>query len=243
MEKSESGHPIYRYGEREKDFEFAAGDLENIDRITDHIERHIGPIKTVYHELISDLVHIDVHMVEPTPQRNYYTLVTSGMSDRPMKVPEGCDEYRFAELMISLPPDWPMAEEAWKEEAYYWPVRLLKILARFPHEYDTWLGPMHTVPNGNPPAPFANNTKLCGAILLPGVTVPPGFHRLEAPGRTILFHSVIPLHANEMEQKLKVGGEALFEGFDRHDVSEVLDPFRPSSLIDIPRKKWWQFGR
>jgi hypothetical protein len=242
MEESESGQPIYRYDKPEKDFELAMGDSENIDRITEHIECHIGTVKMVYHELVSDLVHIDIHMVEPTPQRNCYTLVTSGMSDRPMTVPEGCEELRFAELMISLPPDWPMGEEAWKDENYYWPVRMLKFLARFPHGYDTWLGPMHTIPNGNPPAPFASNTKLCGAILLPGVTVPPGFHRLEAPGKTILFHSVVPLHADEMDLKLKVGGEALFDGFDKHGVSEILDPARPSS-VGGGTKRWWKFGR
>lgn len=242
MEKSESGQPICRYDKPKKDFEFATGDPENIDRIADHVERHIGRVKMVYHELISDLVHVDIHMVEPTSERNYYTLVTSGMSDRPMTVPEGCEEFRFAELMISLPPDWPMGEEAWKDEKYYWPVRMLKFLARFPHGYDTWLGPMHTIPNGNPPAPFASDTKLCGAILLPGVTVPPGFHRLEAPGKDILFHSVIPLHADEMDLKLKAGGEALFEGFDKHGVSEILDPSRPSSAGG-GKRKWWQFGR
>jgi hypothetical protein len=27
---------------------------------------------------------VDVHVVEPRKKRNYYTLVTSGMNDRPM---------------------------------------------------------------------------------------------------------------------------------------------------------------
>jgi hypothetical protein len=82
MEQSESGAPIYRHENREREFEFAIGDSENIDRITEHIEAHVGPVATVFHEVISDLVHVDIHIVEPRPARNCYTLVTSGMSDR-----------------------------------------------------------------------------------------------------------------------------------------------------------------
>lgn len=42
-----------------------------------------GVLAFVWHELVSDLVHLDVHVAEPTPARPYYTVVTSGMSDRP----------------------------------------------------------------------------------------------------------------------------------------------------------------
>ena len=78
---------------------------------------------------LSDLVHIDIHMVEPTPEKNYYTLVTSGMSDRPMNAPAECGELRYAEIAISLPPDWPLTQEAFADENNYWPLRWLKILA------------------------------------------------------------------------------------------------------------------
>lgn len=57
---------------------------------------------------------------------------------------------RYAELVISLPPFWPLDEQSWRDERHYWPVRLLKTLGRLPHEYDTWLGVGHTIPNGDP---------------------------------------------------------------------------------------------
>lgn len=237
MERSESGNPIYRYDQREREFELAAGDSENIERISAHIEECVGPVASVYHELISDLVHIDVHMVAPTPERDFYTLVTSGMSDRAMHVPEGLEDYRYCELMIALPADWPMDQEAWKDDANYWPVRMLKYLARFPHEYETWLWAMHTIPNGDPPEPFAVNTQLSGVILLPPLTVRPEFHQLVVDdAKTIHFHAIIPLHANEMDLKLKKGAEALFDGFDRDGVSELLNAGRGSTLRP---KRWW----
>lgn len=237
METSESGSPIYRYEQKKRDFEFAIGDSENIDRISDHIEAHIGPVANVFHEMISDLVHIDIHVVEPSPERNCYTLVTSGMSDRAMKVREGCEDFKFSELMISLPPDWPMTQASWEDEANYWPIHMLKFLARFPHVYETWLWSMHTIPNGDPPAPFAPNTQMTGVILLPPVMLPPSFWELViSPEKTIHFHALIPLHSDEMDLKLKSGAEALFEGFKKYSVTEILDPRRASV---VAKKRWW----
>jgi hypothetical protein len=99
-EISESGAPIYRHQPRQRGFELAGGDEQTIAGVVRHITEHIGPPRFVFHELFSDLVHVDVHLVDPTPERNYYTLVTSGMSDRPMTVPKGAEALRFAELLI-----------------------------------------------------------------------------------------------------------------------------------------------
>jgi hypothetical protein len=85
---------------------------------------------------------------------------------------------RFVELMVTLPGMWHLDQDSFKDEAWYWPIRLRKELARFPHKYSTWLGFAHTVPNGDPAEPYAPGTKFCGAIILPSVTVPDGFHRL-----------------------------------------------------------------
>lgn len=242
MERSESGQPIYRHKGREREFEPAVGHSETIGQIEQHIERHIGPIVNVYHELMSELVHIDVHIVEPTAERDYYTLVTSGMSDRPMNAPEGAEHLRYAELVLGLPADWPMEQDDWKNDENYLPVRLLKFLARFPHEYDTWLWSLHTVPNGDPPQPYAGNTTLCGAMLLPPITTDEEFWELAADDeKRIHFFGVVPLHADEMELKLKEGADSLFDGFDEHGVSEVLDPGRPSTA-DKP-SGWFGFGR
>src|SRR5437764_869184 len=103
--QSPSGNPIIAHAPRKKDFELAFGDNENIDRVSEHVERHFGKIEMVWHEMVSDVVHIDVHWVKPTPERNYHALVTSGMSDRPMTVPEGAEAFRYSELLVCLPPD------------------------------------------------------------------------------------------------------------------------------------------
>ena len=40
-----------------------------LDPISSHIERHLGPIDNVLHEIVSDVVHIDLHHVRPTAER------------------------------------------------------------------------------------------------------------------------------------------------------------------------------
>ena len=246
-----TGQPIYRHRERSIPFQPAAGDSENIERISEHVERHVGPVAGVYHEILSDLVHVDVHVVNPTPERDCYTLVTSGMSDAPMNVPPGAEDVRYAELLIQLPPDWPLdklnavagkkgaegAAERAESERWYWPVRWLKQLARMPHEYDTWLGVGHTVPTGDPPEPYADDTRLCCMLVLPPLTVAEEFATLEVnPDKVIHFYSLMPLHADEMNLKLNSGTEALIELFEQHRVSTIVDPQRKSV---VPRRKWF----
>ena len=239
-EHSPSGDPIYRYDDvKPKEFTPAFGDGENIEAITEHIEKHVGKIETVFHEIVSDQVHIDVHWVKPTDKFPFHTLITSGMSDKPMKVPEGLEAHRFAELCVLLPDTWTidgtnfiLMEEAFKSENNYWPVRWLKIIARFPHEYDTWLGHGHTMPNGEAATPFADNTKLGCMLLLPSLYLGPHFFELKiSEEKTIKFYCLYPLYKEEMEFKLKKGSDALLDKFEQFDVSDVIDVDRKNTCI------------
>jgi hypothetical protein len=228
-EYSESGAPIYRHKPRAKPFTPALGDADNIEHIAKHIEQYIGPPDSVFHEIVSDLVHLDVHMVQPTAKRNYYTLVTSGMSERPMNVPEGMEENRYAELCVFLPPTWKLSQEDFEDERNYWPIRWLKQIARLPHEYDTWLGPGHTIPNGDPPEPFAANTKLCCMIAMPPFQVPKEFMKLELSDRIVHFYALCPLYIEEVNLKLKKGVEALLDQFDAKKIPpEIVQTINPA---------------
>ena len=193
----------------------------------------------VWHELISHLVHIDVFMWTPTEARPMYTFATVGMSDRPMAVPAnaldaGC--VPLAELVVCLPPTWPVPADAhapspWDDPDTYFPIRWLKQLARLPHEYTTWLGSGHTIPNADPPEPLATTTALCGWVLVPPMTLAPSFRRLElSGGRQLDIFGIVALHRDEMDHKLAQGVESLYAGFDRNRVNELLDISRPSSL-------------
>ncbi|KAG0919805.1 hypothetical protein G6F32_015946 [Rhizopus arrhizus] len=104
------------------------------------------------------------------------------------------DVPRYMELMVTLPADWPISQDAFEDERNYWPVRLLKGMARQPHAYDTWLGYGHTIPTGHPSAPSAPGVGFDGAIVLPPVTTPEDFAELVLEdGKTIAFMALMPL--------------------------------------------------
>lgn len=200
-----------------------SGNEDNINLITEHIEKHVGPISCVIHEIISEQVHIDIHIVEPTPERNFYTLITSGMSDQPMVNDQGENCY-FAELLLALPPDWKLDEESWKDNNNYWPIEWLSFLARFPHYYNTWLWEGHTIPNGENPAPFSENTDFCGwAVGFPKTVSDDFILFTPIEGKSIIFFAIYPLYYNELSYKLEKGFESLCELFDLHNVTELIE--------------------
>ncbi|NQX63969.1 suppressor of fused domain protein [Paenibacillus qinlingensis] len=231
-EQSSGGSTIYRHQATDRPYTFAKGDETSFELISQHVEKYIGPIQSVFHEIVSDLVHIDILYVAPTKERNYITLVTSGMSNLPMTVPEGAEAFRYAELIICLPPDWELSNEIIQKEENYWPIRILKMLARLPHEYNTWLYAAHTIPNNNPPEPYASNTKLMGMMLtIPSIVeqINEFFTLTVSSDKEIHFFSLTPLYSEEMDYKLKHGAEALFEKLDKASVNELLDPRRKNT--------------
>jgi hypothetical protein len=205
-------------------------DPELLLAIGEHVVRHVGPITTVLHEQDSRFAHVDIFIVRPTQPHPWYTLVTCGMSQLPMNVPPGLDHYAHGELVMKLPPTWPMSHRAWKHRRHAWPIEWLRDLARFPHEEKTWLGWGHTIPNGVEAAPFGPGTQL-GCMILDLVADPADLVALTLPnGRTVYFYSVIPLLRDEMAFKLEHGAESLLRLLARARVGEVIDPKRRSAI-------------
>mgnify|MGYP001166155078 CR=1 FL=1 len=230
-----SGSPVYQHGEPEA-WQPPHGEM-CLEQIGAHIAAHLGPVPTVFHELVSDTVHIDVHQVPPTDDFPFWRLVTSGMSDLPMSVPEGMAVPRHLELIATLPGTWKMSQADFQDENWYWPVRLLKSLARLPHKHSTWLAYGHTVGNAEPPEPYASNTRLCASILLPPISAPRAFDTLVIDeSKTIEFLAVVPLYPEETSYKLDFGLDKLLAQFSRHRIEEVVDIKRVNTCR---RKKWF----
>lgn len=203
---------------------------DEMSAIEQHIQSTFGAFDQVLHELVSPDIHVDICVVPPSERRNYYTLVTMGMGAHRMNVPKELAEYNLerAELAIALPPDWKLDKDSMQEQRWYWPIGLLKVLARLPISNDTWLGFGHTMEKQSP---FAEDTELCAAILTGlqdmdldtcgEVCILPG-------GEEVNFYQVLPLYREEMEYKLEHDADALLERLAA--VSFVVCPDRPSCL-------------
>ena len=201
---------------------------DEMSAIEQHINRTFGEFDYVFHELVSPDIHVDICMVPPAEERNYCTLVTMGMGAHLMNVPEELSDYRLerAELAIALPPEWKLDKESMNDERWYWPVRLLKDMARLPILSDTWLGWGHTMDNQKH---FSEDTGLCVAILVGLQNVKDDCCFCPLPdGSEVNFYQVIPLYRQELEYKLEHDAGALIEQME--DVDFVVYPNRPNSM-------------
>ncbi|MEQ1952924.1 suppressor of fused domain protein [Mesorhizobium sp. CN2-181] len=243
-EISPGGSTIHRYENVVPDHSTPEGEAIHLKDIEEQLKPLLGE-GYVFHEIESTSVHLDVLVFPPRQERNRWTFVTSGMSDRAMSTPEGLDpaDYGFSELVIALPGNWftkdekgmiPEAELGdWNR---YWPVGTLKFLARFPHEYRTWLWEGHSVPNGAPAEPFSPNTKLDGVVLTPLHDWPEQYRTVEASdGTRIGLFAVVPVYPDEMQAKLDLGFDVLMPAFAKAGVSEMVVETRPSVAPGLPR--------
>ena len=137
-------------------------------------------------------------------------------------------EYKLerAELAIALPGNWKLKHEDLKNERWYWPIRLLKTLARLPIASDTWLGFGHTMDNEDD---FAKDTKLCAAILTGPQDTEDGSEVCILPsGEEVNFYQVIPLYRDELEYKLAHDADALLDKMN--GISFVVEPDRQDAI-------------
>ena len=201
---------------------------EEMEAIEGHIQQYFGKFENVFHELSSPDIHVDICVVPPSKERYYYTLVTMGMGAHRMNVPEELAEYKLerAELAIALPGNWKLKREDLKNERWYWPIRLLKTLARLPIASDTWLGFGHTMDNEED---FAKGTKLCAAILTGPQDTEDGSEVCILPsGEEVNFYQVIPLYREELEYKMAHDADALLDKMD--GISFVVEPDRQDAI-------------
>ena len=201
---------------------------EEMEAIEGHIQQYFGDFENVFHELASPDIHVDICVVQPSAERDYYTLVTMGMGAHRMNVPEELAEYKLerAELAIALPKDWKLKQEDMRDERWYWPIRLLKTLARLPIASDTWLGFGHTMDHEED---FAKDTKLCAAILTGPQGTEEGSEVCTLPGgEEVNFYQVIPLYRDELEYKLAHDADALLDKMN--GISFVVEPDRQDAI-------------
>ena len=197
---------------------------KEMETIENHINNYFGEFTSVLHEVFSPDIHVDICLIPPNNENDFYTLVTMGMGAHRMNVPSELAEYKLerAELAICLPKGWDIKSE---DEKYYWPIRVLKMLARMPISEDTWLGWGHTIDYGGP---LADNTELSALLLLSCIYGEEASVCTLPNGENVNFYNVIPLYEDEMNYKIENDTSALLDRFD--DLDPVVNISRNSAL-------------
>ena len=191
---------LFKKRKKAPDLLLSDKDLNTFEKM---VSGRIGNYDQVIHEIVSPDLHIDVIPVPPSENRDYYTLITMGMGGYRMPVPSNYGRMNRAEIAVRLPKDWNIHSN---EGKYYWPIRVLKMLARMPYQEQSWLGLYHDIDFGDP---FSEETELCGVMLdIFDEDIEP--LTLES-GDQLIVYNVIPIYRSEMEYKLAEGGESLVE--------------------------------
>ena len=126
-----------------------------------YIEEQFGKVELQLLDRHPGQIRVDIGVIPPKAGRNYYTLVTMGVGAHEMNTPSELEEYRLqrAELVMCLPYYWQLGNA---DQSWIWPVELMRQIALHALEPEEWLGWGYYVKDSRS---FADNTKLCGAIL------------------------------------------------------------------------------
>jgi len=205
---------------------------EHADAISTHLdERYKSDEITVFHEMVSPDIHLDVYFIQ-SEQHSFNILLTSGMSTLEMTVPstvENPDDYKFAELMVLVPKSITFGQVT-GENPNDWIIDMLKESARFPHHYDTWLAIGHTLQATSDMQPYADNTNFTGVVILPSASFDEDFTTVAFGDQVINIYSVFPLYADEISYKITNGYSSFFDKLVTKDASDIFNYDRKSLL-------------
>jgi hypothetical protein len=115
-------------------------DVEHRDALLTHYEHSFGrPFSILYHEKVSEVVHLDTYIYSPTDERPFITAATVGMSAMPLVFKgdpdveqDQADEHGHRELsnelIIYLDQNWDFGSSFGLA-----PILILNYIARYPH--------------------------------------------------------------------------------------------------------------
>lgn len=205
--------------------------VESGRAVIDYMEQRFGPVdKDGMQEVIPVMegLSVTINVIRPNEIHPYLVLFTNGMSDRPMKVPTGSEQWQFAELVMHLPPDWIHPQDANSDPRWMWPIKWLRLMAYYPYSNDTWLGlPAAIVSSAEPPEPLGPGTEQSCLLMIPD------FANLDLPlqradGTQVHFYTLVPLYTNERDFELEHGMKAFFKRFSERKVQMTVELDRPS---------------
>ena len=151
----------------------------------------------------------------------------SAPASMPASASVSADVNDRAEYVVFLPKDWNLESD--KEEDY-WPIRMLKDIARFPIYTDSWITLGHTVTMNEDSSPVASNTELNSCVLLNSFGKDKQIVealKFRLFGDEVNFWQLLPLYQEEVEFT-----------FD-HTTDELIELLKDVPMVvDINRKNY-----
>lgn len=172
-------------------------------------ERAFGVQAQILHSTDHEAPHIDLYVFPPAGQRDFVAIVTGGMSDLPMPVPEGRAADAHVELVMGM------------GQHQHWATNLLKLVAEYPFDQGTFYDVHHTVPFGGE---LGDGSSLSAFLFVQPRFLPENLARFEFDGRRIRFLQAVAITTVEHQFAIAEGSDKLEALLEKHGYLITREP-------------------
>ena len=158
-------------------------------------------------------------------------IITNGLSEYKMPVPENEIGLEYTELFFCLPSYW-----TWQDldnPNSNWIFIWIQRLAKYVVVKESWFGHGHTMPAGSELKPLSETMKQNHFILINPLLLEEEMAPLEFSDR-VNFLAIVPIFGDEMDYKQGKGTLKFLRRMINKGVSEKLDDYRYTTL----KSKW-----
>lgn len=151
-------------------------------------------------------------------------LVTNGLHNYKMPVPETEVGKEFNEIYFCLPSYWEPNEldNPRMNWIYVW----IQRLAKYVQEKESWFGHGHTMPCGKDAQPLSDTMQQNYFMLTYPMLLAQQLRPLEVEGKEVHFLAIVPIFEREFMFKRGKTTRKLMKRFAQNRVNEKLDDFR-----------------
>lgn len=212
-------------------YSFSPYELQTVE---DHIIEHFGSISRTIPVKESENLNLRIYVIEPTKEKDFYTIVTCGMGVYKMELPDDFKDTDLdrIELLMYLSPAWNMDLALSKPtglitggtvtpifgsmyDEWNYPVKILKNLAQAPVNNDSYFVMGNIMDDEEPLSPSTNDT---GDILIsPAYISEEGCVCTLPDGEKVRFLQVMPIQTYEIDRAADLDQSLIFHRMIFHN--------------------------
>lgn len=212
-------------------YSFSPYELQTVE---DHIIEHFGSISRTIPVKESENLDLRIYVIEPTKERDFYTLVTCGMGAYKMELPDDFKDTDLdrIELLMYLSPAWNMDLALSKPtglitggtvtpifgsmyDEWNYPVKVLKNLAQAPVNNDSYFVMGNIMDDEEPLSPSTNDTG--GILISPAYISEEGCVCTLPDGEKVIFLQVMPIQTYEIDRAADLDQSLIFHRMIFHN--------------------------
>jgi hypothetical protein len=188
-------------------------------------EHRVSEVPTLEGEM--PLLALDLELSTPVT-----VIITNGLSDYQMPVPEQVAGREFNEIYFCLPSYWEWEEL--ENPRMNWIFPWIQRLAKYVVDKQTWFGAGHTLPCGKEMQELSETMRQNHFFLSDPILLEQQLAPIEVDGKIIYMLAIIPIFPDEMDYKQGKGTFKFLQKLSNQGVTEKLDDFRSTIL----KSKW-----